>query len=81
MFRKLGVSPDAVVQDTRAIIERLPKVTGTSEVYLADATKSVLEAAFEEAARMKDEYVSIEHIQRQGPSADPAEKHDAKILT
>jgi ATP-dependent Clp protease ATP-binding subunit ClpB len=62
MFRKLGVSPDAVLQDTTAIINRLPKVTGTSEVYLSGETKSVLEAAFEEAARMKDEYVSIEHI-------------------
>ena len=62
MFRKLGVSPGAVAGDSAATLERLPQVSGVSEVYLSTATKAVLEAAFEEAARMKDEYVSIEHI-------------------
>jgi len=62
MFRKLGVSPGAVAGDSAAALEKLPQVSGVSEVYLSVATKAVLEAAFEEAARMKDEYVSIEHI-------------------
>jgi ATP-dependent Clp protease ATP-binding subunit ClpB len=62
MFRKFGVSPDGVVQDAAAALEKLPKVSGTSEVYLSSVTQTVLDAAFEEAARMKDEYVSIEHI-------------------
>ena len=62
MFRKHGVSPDGVAQDAAAALGKLPRVSGISEVYLSPATKAVLEAAFEEAARMKDEYVSIEHI-------------------
>ncbi len=62
MLSKLGVSPDTVARDTEASLERVPKVSGISDVYLSSATKSVLEAAFEEAAQMKDEYVSIEHI-------------------
>jgi ATP-dependent Clp protease ATP-binding subunit ClpB len=37
-------------------------VSGTAEVYLSPAAKSILETAFEEAAQMKDEYVSTEHI-------------------
>ena len=32
------------------------------DVYLSSAAKSVLEAAFAEAGKMKDEYTSIEHI-------------------
>ncbi len=62
MFRKLGVSPDAVNQDISAALERFPKVSGGADVYLSSATKKILEAAFEEASRLKDEYVSVEHI-------------------
>ncbi|MBW1940394.1 MAG: ATP-dependent chaperone ClpB, partial [Deltaproteobacteria bacterium] len=64
MLRKLGVSPDAVVQELALVIDKFPKVSGggIGEIYLSQRTKSVLEAAFSEATKMKDEYVSIEHI-------------------
>ena len=62
MLRKLGVSPGAIAQEATAALERLPKVTGAGEVYLSARAKSVLERAFAEADKMKDEYVSIEHI-------------------
>ncbi|MFO7964417.1 MAG: ATP-dependent chaperone ClpB [Desulfobacterales bacterium] len=62
VFRKVGVSPDAVVQEIAMAIDKLPKISGAGEVYLSSRTKSVLEAAFAEAGKMKDEYVSIEHI-------------------
>ena len=62
MLRKLGVSPQAIGRETDLALDRLPKVTGTGEVYLSQRSKAVLENAFTEAAKMKDEYVSIEHI-------------------
>jgi len=64
MFRKLGVSPDAVAVEVAKAIERLPAVTGaaTGESYLSSKAKAVLDAAFAEASQMKDEYVSLEHI-------------------
>ena len=64
MLRKLGVSPDAIAQEVAHAIEKLPKVGGggVGEVYLSPRSKTVLEAAFAEASKMKDEYVSIEHI-------------------
>ncbi|MDJ0831114.1 MAG: ATP-dependent chaperone ClpB [Desulfobacterales bacterium] len=64
MLRKLGVSPNSVAQEVAATIENLPKVSGTGmgEVYASSRTKSVLDGAFAEAAKMKDEYVSLEHI-------------------
>ncbi len=43
-------------------MERLPKVSGGSEQYLSPEANKVLEGAFEEAQRLKDEYVSTEHI-------------------
>jgi len=64
MLRKLGVSQDAIVSEIKAAIEKLPQVSGESmgEAYLSPSSKSVLEAAFSEATKMKDEFVSIEHI-------------------
>jgi ATP-dependent Clp protease ATP-binding subunit ClpB len=64
MLRKLGVSPDEITQRVVAALEKLPSVSGggLSDIYASPRTKAVLEAAFAQATRMKDEYVSIEHI-------------------
>ena len=64
MLRKLGASPRGIAGDVTAAVEKLPSVSGggMGEVYLSGRSKAVLEAAFGEATKMKDEYVSIEHI-------------------
>ncbi len=64
MLRKLGASPGEIAQAVKAAVERLPKISGsaTAEVYISTRTKAILEQAFSEATKMKDEYVSIEHI-------------------
>jgi ATP-dependent Clp protease ATP-binding subunit ClpB len=64
MLRKLGVSPADISGQINIAVEKLPKVSGggIGEAYLSPRVKAVLEAAFAEATKMKDEYVSIEHI-------------------
>jgi len=64
MLRKLGASPGGIAGDVTAALEKLASVSGNGmgEVYLSARSKAVLEAAFAEATKMKDEYVSIEHI-------------------
>ncbi len=64
MLRKLGASPGEIAQKARAAVDSLPRISGsaTTEVYLSSRTKAILEQAFTEATKMKDEYVSIEHI-------------------
>jgi ATP-dependent Clp protease ATP-binding subunit ClpB len=62
MLRKLGVSPEGVAQEIAMAIDKLPKISGAGDVYISQRTKSALDAAFTEAAKMKDQYVSIEHI-------------------
>jgi len=64
MLLKLGVSAAGVAGDVRAALEKLPAVSGggMGDAYLSGRAKAVLEAAFAEATKMKDEYVSIEHI-------------------
>ena len=62
MLKKLGVSPDAVAKEITHAIGKLPKVNQPGDVYISQRTKAILDAAFTEAAKMKDQYVSIEHI-------------------
>jgi ATP-dependent Clp protease ATP-binding subunit ClpB len=62
LLEKLGVSPTTLASEVEKQIARLPKVSGVSQQYLAPATNKILETAFDEAQRLKDEYVSTEHI-------------------
>lgn len=64
ILRKLGVSPEAIANEIVAALEKKPKVSGAGagEIYLSQHAKNMLDKAFSEAADMKDEYVSIEHI-------------------
>jgi ATP-dependent Clp protease ATP-binding subunit ClpB len=62
MFSKLGASSDAVAKEVTLSIDRFPKVRGAIDVSISMRTKNVLDGAFAEASKMKDEYVSTEHI-------------------
>jgi ATP-dependent Clp protease ATP-binding subunit ClpB len=62
LLEKLGVSPTQIASEAEKQIARLPKVSGGSQPQLSPATNKVLERAFDEAQRLKDEYVSTEHI-------------------
>src|ERR1700746_3145962 len=62
LLEKLGVSPTQLASEVEKQVERLPKVSGGSEQYLSPEANKGLERAFEEAQRLKDEYVSTEHI-------------------
>jgi ATP-dependent Clp protease ATP-binding subunit ClpB len=81
VLRKVGVSPDAVRDEVQAAVERKPKVSGSADIYLSADARAVLDGAFGEAAKMKDEYVSIEHIlmvmadRKGGEAADILKRH------
>ena len=62
ILRKLGVSPEGVTREVEAHLDQLPKVSGAAEVYISARSKAVLDNAFAEAEKMKDQYVSVEHI-------------------
>ena len=63
ILRKIGIAPDDVTRESRSAIESLPKVQGAvGDAYLSSQSKKILEKAFDEAANMKDQYVSVEHI-------------------
>ena len=62
VLQKLGVSLDHLQEKIEAVLERRPKVSGGAQPQLAASTVRILEAAFNEAETLKDEYVSTEHV-------------------
>ncbi len=63
ILRKLGISIDLLKREISELIKKLPKVAGgETKAYISTVLNKVLDKAFNEAEKMKDEYVSIEHI-------------------
>ena len=63
VLEKIGIGPQAVLNDVYGEIDRLPKVSGESaQATMSPAVNQLLERAFKEAANFKDEYVSTEHL-------------------
>ena len=63
ILKKLGVDAAAVVREVEAVLEKMPKVSGTSgQIYITPRLNNVLDSASGEADSMTDEYISVEHI-------------------
>jgi ATP-dependent Clp protease ATP-binding subunit ClpB len=63
LLKKLGANPDVVADAADALVQKLPKQTGgVGQPVLSRALSGVLETAWDEAERLKDEYISVEHV-------------------
>jgi ATP-dependent Clp protease ATP-binding subunit ClpB len=61
VLEKLGVERKTLLREVEAALSRLPRVQGGS-LSLSPALRDALERAEAAAARLKDEYVSVEHL-------------------
>src|SRR5262245_42031774 len=63
VLEKCGVQPDAIVAEAERTLRNVPKTSGMQPgMYLSQPLNQVLERAFDEAGRFKDEFVSTEHL-------------------
>jgi ATP-dependent Clp protease ATP-binding subunit ClpB len=65
LIEKLGLTVSAMQLAAERELERIPKVTGSvdaSKVYVTQALNDALSRAESEAAALKDEFVSTEHL-------------------
>jgi ATP-dependent Clp protease ATP-binding subunit ClpC len=79
LLDKLGADVELIRRRVREALDRGPKVSqtygGQMQVYITPRANRVLQAASEEANRLKDEYIGTEHLflaiagDRDGPSA------------
>ncbi|MBI3852678.1 MAG: ATP-dependent chaperone ClpB [Verrucomicrobia bacterium] len=64
LLQKLGVAIPKITADLERELGRRVKVQGTSsaDLFLSAALKRVLDSAAAEAAKLKDDYISTEHL-------------------
>ncbi|MDY5860347.1 MAG: ATP-dependent chaperone ClpB [Eubacteriales bacterium] len=64
LIKKVGVAPETAVRELEDAINKLPRVSGPGAegLYISRACEETLNAAENEAEKMRDEYVSVEHI-------------------
>jgi ATP-dependent Clp protease ATP-binding subunit ClpB len=61
---KLNVAPQRIEQELEAYLKKQPSVAGAGvgQVYLGGRLNKIFDQAMTEAAQLKDEYVSAEHV-------------------
>ncbi|HDM36986.1 MAG TPA: AAA family ATPase, partial [Candidatus Syntrophoarchaeum butanivorans] len=65
LLQRMDVPIDALKQEIERVLERRPAVTGagaTAQPYMTQRLGRVFNRAEKEAERLKDEYVSVEHL-------------------
>ena len=64
ILQKLGSNPDLIASQLGDELNRVPQVTGrgTGQVYLSSRLNEIFNNAWKEAERLKDEYMSTEHL-------------------
>ena len=62
LLKKLNIPVQELVSSSEELIQKLPKVTGASDVYVSRELEASLTAAEKRAESMKDEYISVEHL-------------------
>jgi len=66
LFEKAGVSPDLLRERVQEALDHIPRVSGDTMtgqgLYLTQRLNKLLVTAQDEAKKLKDEYVSVEHL-------------------
>jgi ATP-dependent Clp protease ATP-binding subunit ClpB len=66
ILTRAGVNVEALSRRLTSELERLPKISGTAsgvdQIYVTPRLNKLLSAAEDEAAKLKDEYISVEHV-------------------
>jgi len=64
LIKKIGLNIDTLKIKVSALIDKLPKVSNTtsSNQFLSNALQKDLDEAVREAGKLRDDYISVEHI-------------------
>src|SRR4030067_1387419 len=64
ILQKLGASPDMITSQLEEDLNRIPQVTGrgSGQVYLSSGVNQIFNAAWKEAERLTNEFLSTEHF-------------------
>src|SRR6478672_7959397 len=83
LLERAGVSVQGLEPALVSTVERFPKVSGGGQPYISQALNKALEQAEQEASKLKDDYISTEHLllalSDHKALMDAGAKHDALL--
>ena len=65
LLQKLGVDIDGLIKKTKSVLDRVPSIASAKnadQFYLTQDMANIIERAKEEAVKMGDEFISVEHL-------------------
>jgi len=62
ILAKIGSNAANIRQELEAALKKIPKVEGAGDVYLSSSLRQIMNQARKEADKLKDEYISTEHL-------------------
>ncbi len=62
LVEKLGLNPAMLAGEARTLLNRLPRVVGPHQTTMSPALAKVISQAEDESRRLRDEYISAEHL-------------------
>ncbi len=62
LLERAGVERGVLLEELEKSLEKQPRVEGTADLYLDDSLRKALDAADAERERMKDDFISTEHL-------------------
>jgi len=62
LLAKLEISPRELQNELNQMLDRLPRIQGTGEIYLSGELNEIMNEGWNQAEKLKDEYLSTEHI-------------------
>ncbi|MFZ3065512.1 MAG: ATP-dependent chaperone ClpB [Nitrospirota bacterium] len=82
ILKKLGADPKSIQQELEDALNKIPQITGgdVGQIYISPRLDKTFTRAEKEAERLKDDYVSAEHLliaiaDGDGPARDILKKH------
>lgn len=62
VLAKIGVNSSKIIKDLEMALDKIPEVRGGGELYLSSSLRKIMNDAQKEADKLKDEYISTEHL-------------------
>ena len=62
VLAKIGVNLSKIREDLKSSLDKIPKIEGGEETYLSSSLRKIMTNAQKEAEKLKDEFISTEHL-------------------
>jgi len=62
ILTKIGVNSRKILKEMDLALNRIPKVRGSGETYISSSLRQIMSDAQKEADKLKDDYISTEHL-------------------